>query len=230
MKPDGISLAGFDGTARLFPLPSLVLFPHVVQPLHIFEPRYRQLMADALAGDRLITMALLRPGWEEDYPGTPPLYPVVCVGKVLQEQRLPDGRYNLLLHGVSRARIVEEVGTEKLYRVARVELLADGPAPANEEDRRLREALGREVKSWLAPQEIVLDKLGQLLDSPLPLGALCDIFGFALNLDVEVKQELLEELDVARRTERLLGHLGEGKAGPASGPGPRKFPPDFSAN
>src|SRR5262245_52740264 len=94
----------FAGTARLFPLPNLVLFPNVAQPLHIFEPRYRQLMADALADDRLITMALLRPGWEQDYHKSPPLYPVACVGRIAQEQRLPDGRFNLLLQGLCRAR------------------------------------------------------------------------------------------------------------------------------
>src|SRR4051794_9383388 len=102
-------LGAFGGTAPLFPLPDLVLFPAVVQPLHIFEPRYRQLMADALAGDRLMALALLKPGWEEDYQKRPPIHPVVCLGRIFKEERLPDGRYNLLLHGLSRARVREEI-------------------------------------------------------------------------------------------------------------------------
>src|SRR5205085_10289648 len=104
-----------------FPLPNLVLFPHVVQPLHIFEPRYRQMTADALASNRLITLVLLRAGFEEESEKRPPLHDTACVGKVLGEQKLEDGRYNLLLRGVSRVRIVEEVPSVKLYRVGRVE-------------------------------------------------------------------------------------------------------------
>src|SRR5215510_11390422 len=95
-------LAGFTGTARLFPLPNLVFFPHVMQPLHIFEPRYRQMTADALAGDRLIALVLPTPGWEADYAGRPAIHPVVCLGQVVTEQRLEDGRYNLLLRGLTR--------------------------------------------------------------------------------------------------------------------------------
>ena len=103
-------LAGFNGTARLFPLTNLVLFPHVVQPLHIFEPRYRQMIRDALAADRLIAMVLLRPGWEEQYEGRPAVHAVACLGRILAEQPLDDGRYNLLLRGLSRVRLRESVG------------------------------------------------------------------------------------------------------------------------
>src|SRR5215467_7574945 len=120
MNEDLSSLENFGGTARLFPLPNLVLFPHVMQPLHIFEPRYRQMTADALAGDRLIALALLRPGWESDYDGKPAIYPVACLGRVVAEQRLDDGRYNILLRGLSRVRLVEELSQGKLYRTARV--------------------------------------------------------------------------------------------------------------
>src|SRR5947208_17093988 len=102
MSDDPSPLADFSGTARLFPLPNLVLFPQVVQPLHVFEQRYRQMTADALAGDRLIAMALLRPGWEADYDGRPAIHPVACLGRVVADQRLDDGRYNLLLRGLAR--------------------------------------------------------------------------------------------------------------------------------
>ena len=130
MSDELFSPEQFSGTVRLFPLPNLVLFPHVLQPLHIFEPRYRQMTADALADDRLVALALLRPGWQNDYEGRPPLYPVACLGKIVADQALDDGRYNLLLRGLSRVRIDHEVPTGKLYRSAGVELLADGPTPS----------------------------------------------------------------------------------------------------
>ena len=123
MSDDPTSLGDFSGRARLFPLPNLVLFPSVVQPLHIFEPRYRQLMEDALKDDRLIAMALLQPGWEDDYYKNPPIYPVVCLGRVHKEERLPDGRWNLLLHGLARARV--EIGVDDGSALSR------GPRPAD---------------------------------------------------------------------------------------------------
>ena len=118
-------LADFSGVARLFPLPNLVLFPHVLQPLHIFEPRYREMTRDALDGDHLIAMALLQPDWEDKYLSKPPIYPLVCVCKIVAEQALEDGRFNILIRGLARARVVDEVESDRLYRQARVELLAD---------------------------------------------------------------------------------------------------------
>src|SRR4051812_44153248 len=102
-------LAQFSGQARLFPLPNLVLFPHAVQPLHVFEPRYRDLMAEAIASDQTIVMACLAPGWEAHYVARPEVYPMACLGKITTYQRLPDGRYNLLLKGISRVRLGEEL-------------------------------------------------------------------------------------------------------------------------
>jgi len=90
------SFENFSGTVRLFPLPNLVLFPHVMQPLHIFEPRYRSLLEDALRSDGLIAMATLAPGWEADYEGRPPLYPTACLGRIATHRQLDDGTYNVL--------------------------------------------------------------------------------------------------------------------------------------
>ena len=102
----------------LFPLPNVVLFPRAVLPLHIFEERYKEMTADALRGRRLIAMSLLRPGWERDYYSKPAIEPVVCVGQIVSHERLPDGKYNLLLQGQGRARVVREISTENPYRVA----------------------------------------------------------------------------------------------------------------
>ena len=153
MSDDLTSLDDFRGRARLFPLPDLVLFPYVVQPLHIFEPRYRQLMEDALKDDRLIGMALLRPGWEKNYHKRPPIHPMICLGRIHKEERLPDGRWNLLLHGLARARVENEMKADRLYRMARVRLVAGGGSGVAARGRDLRRRLGREMSRWFAAQE-----------------------------------------------------------------------------
>ncbi|HMB79837.1 MAG TPA: LON peptidase substrate-binding domain-containing protein, partial [Vicinamibacterales bacterium] len=101
----------------LFPLPNVVLFPNVFLPLHIFEPRYREMVADALSGDRLIGMALLKPGWEHDYEGRPAVYPIGCSALMTHAERLDDGRYNIVLRGIERFRIVQE-DQDRVYRRA----------------------------------------------------------------------------------------------------------------
>jgi len=108
----------------LFALPKLVLSPAAIIPLHIFEDRYRKMTADVLASHRQIAMALLKPGWEKDYYGRPEVEGVVCVGTILSHEKLSDGRYNFLLQGKARARIVREVGDEP-YRQAIVEKLQE---------------------------------------------------------------------------------------------------------
>ncbi|HEY7313385.1 MAG TPA: LON peptidase substrate-binding domain-containing protein [Gemmataceae bacterium] len=220
----------FSGQVRLFPLPNLVLFPYVLQPLHIFEPRYRELMADALDDDRLIALATLKPGWEDDYHKNPPIYPVLCVGRIFKEERLPDGRYNLLLHGLSRARIVEEVRTGKLYRAARVEVLEEVPVVPADLEQDLRRKLGEYVNAWFAAQSAALAQLRKLLESSLTLGTLCDIFSFSLNMEIELKQQLLEEVEVERRVRQLLDFLGPHLPTKLIREETRRFPPDFSSN
>src|SRR5688500_3888559 len=108
--------ATFSGVARLFPLPNLVLYPHVMQPLHVFEERYREMLDDALATDRLIAMSVLKPGWEQDYDSRPPIAEYACLGKVAAHHRLEDGRYNVLLLGVERVRIVHEMDPLRSFR------------------------------------------------------------------------------------------------------------------
>jgi Lon protease-like protein len=104
----------------IFPLPSVVLFPNVPLPLHIFEPRYRQMIGEALEGDRIIGMVLLRPGYESDYDGTPAVYPTGCSGLITDVDRLDDGRYNLVLRGLDKFSIQREElpAVGRLYRNA----------------------------------------------------------------------------------------------------------------
>jgi uncharacterized protein len=198
--------------------------------LHIFEPRYRQLMGDALDDDRMISMALLRPGWE-DHPKDPPIHPMVCVGRVTQEERLSDGRYNLLLQGLCRARVFEELETAKPYRVARVELCPDRIVKSDGLERTLRRDLGAAATPYFSAHPPAMAQLRRLLESPLPLGSLTDIFCFALPLEVEEKQLLLEAVCVEARVQMLLRTL-EGRTPPATTKKPprREFPPEFSSN
>src|SRR5438876_8561719 len=135
----------------LFPLPNVVLFPNVFLPLHIFEPRYREMIADALASDRLIGMVLLRPGWDRDYEGRPPVYPVGCSGVVTHAEHLRDGRYDIVLRGLDRFRIVEE-DASRSYRRAIVETVPH-LAPAGDQRRiihtcraKLESSLGTEPR------------------------------------------------------------------------------------
>lgn len=222
----------FSGTARLFPLPNLVLFPHVLQPLHVFEPRYRVLVEEALASDRLIAMALLAPGWEADYEGRPPLYPAACLGRIGAYHRFEDGRYNLLVAGLQRIRLVRELEPAKPFREAEAVACQDvydvqraGQRPALQ--RCLLDAFHR-----LAPKlDGAEDPLGPLLSDDLSLGVLTDVVAYALELNVEAKQRWLEETDVDRRAESILKAL-TGVASPDAS-GQRltgRFPPDFSRN
>ncbi len=226
MNDDPNVLSHFTGRARLFPLPNLVLFPHAVQPLHIFEPRYRRMTASALAGDRLIALALLKPGWENDYDNRPAVHPVACLGRVVADQRLDDGRYNLLLRGVSRIRIRGEVVDDEPFRTARAELLADEPPPPDEAARLRRDLKEQILPRFAGPSR---EQLIELLDGEMPLGSLADILAFALPLDVVDKQELLDDVVVARRVARLAALIDALGSQAASAEG-RKFPPDFSAN
>jgi Lon protease-like protein len=104
----------------IFPLPNVVLFPNVFLPLHIFEPRYRQMFTEALAGDRMIGMVLLQPGYEADYDGRPPVYATGCSGLITHAELLDDGRYNVVLRGVEKFTIAreEDPALGRLYRTA----------------------------------------------------------------------------------------------------------------
>ena len=118
---------------RIFPLPNLVLFPCVRLPLHIFEPRYREMTRDALAGDGVIAMVLLRDDRTSEARTPPAIYQVGCAGKIIEHQALPDGRYQLLLEGQSRIRITQELATQEPFRRVRgepwPELPDAGPNP-----------------------------------------------------------------------------------------------------
>ena len=222
-----ISLDGFKGIARLFPLPNVIVFPHVMQPLHVFEPRYRELFAESLATDRLIAMATLAPGWEENYEQRPATYPHACLCRIATHTKLPDGCYNTLLIGLRRVRIVEELSPKKSFREVRVELLEDEYPESHAQHRAaLQKKLVERFKQLVPRMAEAQEQLDQLLGSDVPLGLLTDLVAYTVDLPPATKVDLLRETDVDLRAELLLQGLGNSiRAAPGS-----KFPPDFSLN
>jgi Lon protease-like protein len=225
----GTGLDRFTGVAPIFPLPSVALLPHVVQPLHVFEERYRILTADALAGPRLMALAVLQPGWETRYERNDlPLHPVVCLSQIEVDQRLPDGRYLLLLRGLLRARIVSEVSKGTAYRNCRLELLPDVYSPQPRVDRAVRRRQLLEQFLHLAPGVGEAAELPLVADGELSLGALCDVLSFAAGFDTPALLELLNEPHVDVRSDRLLAALLRRRSNLLQSP--VDFPPQFSRN
>ena len=185
-------------TIPIFPLPNVVLFPSVFLPLHIFEPRYRRMLADALSGDRIIGMVLLRDG---EGPGDepPPVYDVGCAGLVSHAERLPDGRSNIILRGIERFRIVGEVGG-RAYRRAEV-----APLPETDSER-IRDELRRlrtRLDPLLAGQ---FDDAGwrRMVPADMGDGALVNTLAQYLDLEPIERQALLEQDDIAGRSRALI--------------------------
>lgn len=223
-------LVNFSGRVPLFPLPDVAFFPHVLLPLHIFEPRYRQMTADALDGERYIAMAQLRPGWEKRSDQHPPIYEYVCLGRIAAEEKLGDGRYYLILQGVARARVLAEERGDLPYRVARVELRPDRVAPAPTVDRENRRREIFEAFRDLFPRAELDKLLHEAVDAAVSLGLVCDIVASALRLRPEQTQEILAEEDVDLRSDLVLARLREMRRKAQDPPRPKKFPPDFSEN
>lgn len=190
--------------APLFPLPSTVLFPSTWLPLYIFEPRYRDLLADVLAADRKIAIALMREGWETA-PEPVPTYEIVGLGEVESCRTNADGTSHIVVKGLSRARIVT-VERWVPYRVAALQLVADHatdfPGRSALHDR-LHQLLARKLRlasSYPESQDI---QLTAVADS----GVLTDVAAFFSDLAPADKQSLLELVDVRPRLERLAAVL-----------------------
>jgi Lon protease-like protein len=213
----------------IFPLPEVVFFPETVLPLHVFEPRYRQMIADCLAGDRWLAVPMLGPGWEKDYQGRPPVHPLAGAGEVIQAEALADGRYNILLDGRSRVRILAEEPPEgRLYRVARAQQLADrGPSP---DDRtfagRLQDLRAAHARLLLALGQSHPDVVGRLTVAGASPGAVIDRIVSAVVPDAEVRQRVLEAVDVSERLDLAVGALGELLAMVAGREGEEEEEPD----
>jgi uncharacterized protein len=186
----------------LFPLPNVVLFPNVFLPLHIFEPRYRTLVAEALAGDRIIGMVLLRPGFESNYEGRPAIYDTGCAGVITHSQPLADGRYDIVLRGMEKFRVMSE-DHSRTYRVGQIESISeevppDEAQPLRRQRQRLEAVLAAAVERVRAepkfppsvPDEDLVNALAQYLE-----------------LDIVERQALLECNGVLARCRALIDLL-----------------------
>lgn len=227
---DDLDPRTFSGVTRLFPLPGVVLFPQNVLPLHIFEPRYRQMTEDAIADDKLITIAGLKIPRELLENGEPMLEPVGCIGKIVRHERLSDGRYNFLLVGRQRIHLTNEIETKKLYRTFHGSLLTD-ESPELHTDHHKRD-LSHLFKLLLQREDAFVPELASLLESDrLNLGQLTDIISHAMGFPHQFKQSLLENLNPISRADALLKELkiilGPDAVQAAT---ERPFPPDFSPN
>lgn len=224
-------LKEFNNVCRLFPLPNVVLFPHAVLPLHIFEPRYRQMTEDALATDRLITIVQIRPDADWTNPYEPEIEPVACVGRILEYERLPDGRFNFLLVGKKRVRILEELPKSRLYRQARVQIMDDLYPPTSVD--ALRVELIRLFNEVSQRAQAIDPEMTRLLGSEIRLGPLTDIIGHSLGLPASLKQNLLAEARVEHRARGLINILEKVVRASSSRQAEeedRPFPPPFSLN
>jgi len=183
----------------IFPLADVMLFPNSTRPLHIFEARYGEMVADALASDSIIGMVLLQPGFESEYEGRPPVYAVGCAGVIVAVEELPDGRYNIVLDGLVKFRVMGE-DSSRSYRRARVEALPEVVEGSE------REMLGRSRRRL---EEVVRAVAPRVQVPPeLPDEELIDVLSAFLPLEPLSRQELLEADGPVQRVSMLIGLLG----------------------
>ena len=197
--PDkGVSATALPPAIPIFPLPDATLFPKISRALHIFEPRYRAMVADVLKGDRIIGMVLLRPGYEADYEGRPPVYPIGCAGVITSSEELPDGRFNIVLRGLVKFRVTGE-DQSRPYRLAHVEAIPE--APTDDEQAAVRQHRSR-LEVLLTPF------MGGSVSTPVPPEVpdeiLINALAQYLDLDPIDRQGLLERDGLLKRAQGLI--------------------------
>jgi len=181
----------------LFPLPGAILFPRAQLPLHIFEPRYREMVRDALEGSGRIGM--IQPNAPEDEGG--PLYPIGCVGEIVGVEELEDGRYNIVLLGMSRFRLLEETDLETAYRNAEVDVDAFDESEPPPLSMTLRAEVEREARRLGDAMRLSVDwDAVRRLDDEMLVNAIAQVAPF----DVGAKQALLEAATLADRADLLV--------------------------
>lgn len=193
----------------IFPLPNAVHFPNTLLPLHVFEPRYRQLVRAAMAGPRRIAVALLAPGWEPQYYGAPNVHPVMGLGEIINHQELPDGRSNILLRGLARVRLLDEHQTGEEYRTVRARVEESEPGRRDELQRHLATVrqLFADVVTRVAHMD--LKDAHVLFERDIDPAFVLDAIASATPAPPERKQALLDELNVERRALLLADLLAE---------------------
>jgi len=211
-QADSAATVTLPATIPIFPLQDVMLFPNSSRPLHIFEPRYRAMVADALEGDSIIGMTLLQPGHEADYEGRPPIFEVGCAGVIVAVEELPDGRYNIILDGIVKFRVLSEDSTRS-YRLAEVEAL---PEVVEASDRPILSQRRQQLERTL----LRVSPSTQLPPSEVPDEEVVDGFSAILPMEPAQRQELLEAEGPVERASRLITLLSGGRRSAALNGGP----------
>ena len=186
----------------VFPLPTVVFFPKTYLPLHIFEPRYCEMVRESLERGQIIMMALLKEGWENNYYGNPEIYSIGCVGKIVKSQALQDGRYHVLLYGLARVRIKEPL-YEKSYRQAWVEPMLPMEHGVKSLGSNLRDGLLGQLKEYgklIGAQQ----QMEHFLKIEMDDETLVNLFSAELNFTMTEKQFLLEAETLSQQCKRLM--------------------------
>ena len=197
------NLDNFSGIVPVFPLSTVVFFPNTLLPLHIFEPRYRDMLTDSLNSEKIIAMALLKPGWEENYYGNPDIYDIAGMGRIVSSETFNDGRSNIVLYGLKRIRIVEFIDSGP-YRKARIEILENGKSS---DEKTHKDKINKFVSDWNDMLGSKHEKHKININFNLPLGNLTDVLASVLLSNTFDKQLLLEETDIDKRAEKLIETL-----------------------
>jgi Lon protease-like protein len=195
MQPDVIAV---------FPLPNVVFFPHTNLPLHIFEPRYCEMVKETIKNQQMIGMFLLQPGWQDDYYGNPPIFSIGCAGELTYVEDLPEGKFNIVLRGLNRVRALETV-QEIPYRKVRVHILPDKILAAENEVKIIKKSL---LKNFAIFANHVQNLDVSVMDDS-GLIEIVNLIASVLPLDLDEKRRLLELDDAYLRALSIDEHLAE---------------------
>jgi Lon protease-like protein len=210
LRPAMLDVAVVDAvydSLPVFPLPNFVMFPNTTTQLHIFEPRYRMMTAEVLASSRMMVLVGLKPGWESDYYGSPPVFEVGALVKVVNDERMPDGRYRLHVHCLGRVRL-DEIHRLHPYRTARVSLLPDTPCDATVLDAAMAR-LADTVRSLIVKLGENGAPLAQMLGSTRKPAILVNRLAGVLAIEPADRQKLLEVSDPVERCDRVTDVAGD---------------------
>ena len=223
--------SNFTGVVKLFPLPNLVLFPGVIQPLHIFEQRYRKMIQDAINSDQIIAMACVKDADAAADQENPEIHQTICVGKIVTHAELPDGRFNLLLLGAKRAKVIRELPSNLPYRLADVKLLQPTQSEASQtyDGPIRRKAISLFEQLLEVDKQLDNESVAQLLNDELPFGLLLDLLTFSSGATLKDQQKVLETTDVLGRANIVIEILQSRLANKQQEQS-KRFPPRFSYN
>jgi hypothetical protein len=210
MSGDHSISVNFGEPFALFPLAGTMLMPHGILPLRIFEPRYKQMVSDAIEGSRQFAMATFRGDqWQHEYHGRPAIRPVVCLGQIMQDMKFEDGTYAIVLHGLCRARIIEEFAPDEelLYRRAILR-----PIDAGEPDEELLETFRTRITAAIESDRLAdlrgaKGLLEHLKNQEIPTSVLVEVLGFQFLADPELRYKLLASDDPTERADIVADEL-----------------------